>query len=195
MLIIRVTVPNAKTTMTLVLRIALVALSFVCSDVLFAQEVSRSPATSLADCKSKELRGSNPEGPDGGVGHFAFVYQIYNSSQKTCKLIGVPKLYFFDQQDKRQSVKVCPNCSDYIYPAKATNLIILDPGKSAHFLLGVVIGNEIPGVICQQISRISVFPRKNTFPLSFSLSFPQQTMFCGHFNVSGWRSGDYQIPK
>ena len=178
--------------MNLALKIALVAFSFVCSDALFAQETTHTLATSLADCKSKELGGSNPEGPDGGAGHFVFVYQVHNSSQKTCKLIGVPKLYFFDQQGKRKTVKVCPNCSDYIYPAEATSLIILDPGKSAHFLLGAVLGNEIPSVICQQISRISVFPRKNTFPLSFSLSFPQQTIVCGQINVSSWRSGDYR---
>jgi len=178
--------------MNLALKIALVALSFVCSDVLFAQETTRTPATSLADCKSKDLRGSNPEGPDGGVGHFAFVYEVYNLSPRTCKLIGVPKLYFFDLQNKRRAVKFCPNCSDYIYSTEATSLIILDPGKSAYFLLGVMLGNAIPGAICQQISRISVFPRKDDFPLSFSLSFPEQTNFCGHINVSSWRSGNYQ---
>jgi hypothetical protein len=162
-----------------------IAILFLVVTPLFAQaQLDPTPT-----CQSTQLAPSTPGGPEGGASHFAYVFQVKNSAQLKCKLRGVPPLRLFGTGGKEVKLKICANCGDYIWlSAKPIRTIVLNPEKSAHFLIGFVFGDP-PGEICKKIFRMNVSLENDKTPLAFK--FPSDGPVCD-FNVSAWRAGIYK---
>jgi hypothetical protein len=139
------------------------------------------------NCHSEQLVTSTPNGPDGGLGNFAYLYQVANASTKACILYGVPRLRFVNERGKRLNVTICSNCDDYIFPAKASETITLRPGESAHFLIGLRIADASDHG-CERVSHFEVLPQSGTKPLAFNFGLS----VCGRIDVSAWRAGVYK---
>ena len=162
-------------------------------------------------CQPEQLTTSMPAGPAGGLGHDALVYQVTNASQKLCTLEGVPSLRLFDdrkrklelsscaecdsnirlnlfkQQDSMGELILCPNCGDYLFPARAAEAVHLHPGESAHFLVGWY-HYEGPEYRCGRVSRVEVLLATTMKPLIFTLG----GSVCDKLDVSTWRPGSFR---
>jgi hypothetical protein len=98
-------------------------------------------------------------------------------------------LRLLDERGKKLKLTVCANCADYIFPIRPSKTIALRPGESAHILVGVTMG-DIPGLVCQNLSRIDLMLGGSTNPPGFK--FEVQTPVCGNIDVSAWRAGAYK---
>jgi Protein of unknown function (DUF4232) len=176
--------------------------------VLSQTEESNGPDTK---CQTEQLTTSIPDGPAGGLGHGALVYQVTNASQKLCTLEGVPSLRLFDdrkrklelsscaecdsnirltlfkQQDSTRELILCPNCGDYLFPARPSEVVHLHPGESAHFLVGWY-HYEGPEYRCVRVSRVEVLLATTVKPLIFTLG----GSVCDKLDVSTWQPGPFR---
>jgi hypothetical protein len=146
-------------------------------------------ATATRGCRSEQLKTSTPAGPDGGLGHYAYVYQVTNSSQQVCTLSGVPRVRLVDEHNRELHISICTNCVDYIFAARPSEMVILPPGGSAHFLVGASV-IDAPGHQCNKPSRLDVFPGMSSKPFLFKFG----SAVCDKANVSAWRAGIYRAP-
>ena len=53
---------------------------------------------------------------------------------ETCFLRGVPRLIFSGQNGERLPTAICPNCDDYLFPARPVTTVVLKSGELAHVL-------------------------------------------------------------
>ena len=143
-------------------------------------------ASLLPVCRSEQMKASNPDGPEGGLGHFAYVYQVTNSSKHSCTLRGVPRLRLLDELGRQSKLTICANCADYIFPVRPIETITVRPGESAHILVGMYTG-DVPDRACQTISTIELMPGGSGRPMAFKLGLRG----CGQIDVSAWRAGVY----
>jgi hypothetical protein len=142
----------------------------------------------LQSCDSRQLTTSTPAGPDGGAGNSAYIFQVTNTSSKTCVLSGVPTLDLFDERGGRvRTIMICANCANYLFSAKRSETIRLQPGGSAHFLLGLRIADG-SDAHCQKLSRVEVLLENRAESLTFHFG---DWRVCGRVDVSAWRSGPY----
>ena len=162
-------------------------------DVVLATSVAaQTSASAWPNCQVAQLTGSTPEGPEGGLGHFAHVYQVRNSSHRSCTLNGVPRLRLFDKQNREWRVPICANCQDYEFAPKPAALIKLRPGDSAHILFGIDV-IEGAGHDCRRITRLHILGEGGasmTFHLDPASS--NGVEICDKLSVSAWQSGPYK---
>lgn len=164
---------------------ALLLLSALCTVLASAQ----SRSSPRRECASEELKLSMPDGPDGALGHYAYVFAVTNSSQQACTLSGVPRVRLLDELNRDLQISICANCQDYMFDAGPSGVILLRPGESAHLLVGVFV-IDAPGHHCLIPSRLNVFPGINQKPLAFKFGHP----VCDKINESAWRAGIYKGP-
>jgi hypothetical protein len=151
------------------------------------------PINASSNCQSAQLKSSTPDGPDGGLGHFAYVYQVMNSSRRSCTLNGVPRLHLFDKQNREWKIPICANCSDYMFTPRPAELINLRPGESAHILFGIDVV-EGPGHDCRRITRLQVFPEEGRTPMTFHFgaASSEGLEICDKLSMSAWQAGAYK---
>lgn len=167
----------------------LVVLFVLCSNLGSRSQQPKPNVDEHQECYSGLLKTSTPDGPDGGAGHFAYVYQVTNSSQQTCTLSGVPRVRLLDEHHRDLHISICSNCDDYIFASRPSGVVPLRPGGSAHLLVGVDI-IEAPGHHCVAPSWVAVFPAKSSEPLLFKFNY----IVCDKINESAWRAGSYEKP-
>jgi hypothetical protein len=163
----------------------LLLVSALCTVLASAQ----SGSSPRRECTSEELKLSASDGPDGGLGHYSYVFAVTNSSQQTCTLSGVPRIRLVDEHDRDLKISTCANCQDYMFDARPSGVVLLRPGESAHLLVGVFI-IDAPGHHCVIPSRLDVFAGINQKPLAFKFGHPA----CDKINESAWRAGIYKKP-
>lgn len=170
--------------------IALVVIDVLCAAPGFAQ-----PAiTASSNCQPAQLTATTPDGrPEGGLGHFAYVYQVTNSSRRPCTLNGVPQLHLFDKQDREWKIPICANCQDYMFTSKPAELINLRPGESAHILLGIDVV-EGPGHDCRRVTHMKIFPGDGKTSMTFrpGPASSEGLEICDKLSLSAWRAGVYK---
>jgi hypothetical protein len=76
---------------------------------------------------------------------------------------------------------------DYIFPTRPVERVILHPGASAHFLMGLRFADNKDRQ-CGRLSRIEVFPENRGEPLAIDFLGAR---LCGKIDVSAWRAGVY----
>jgi hypothetical protein len=94
---------------------------------------------------------------DAGVGmsHWAEGIEFLNASENDCFLRGVPRLIFSGPHDERLPTAICPNCDDYLFPARPAATVILKSGASAHVLVGSSTAYD--SKLCGRASAIQIF--------------------------------------
>ena len=92
-------------------------------------------ARAIPPCRQPqvELRVANA---GVGMSHWAEGLEFLNKSADTCFLRGVPKLVFDGENDARLAVAICPNCDDYLFPARPETTVILKSRETSHVLVG-----------------------------------------------------------
>ena len=141
----------------------------------------------VGECRASDLRIAAPEQPDGGLGHQAHVFQVTNSSRRSCTLKGFPLLRFRNRHNQAVQVRVCENCMDYlVHPVQPVRMIPLRPGESSHFLIGFMLG-PIPELSCHDVSRVEVLLGKSV--LRFDLFGGNQSFSMCDVTGTAWRPG------
>jgi len=143
-------------------------------------------------CQPQQLKPSISAGPEGGLGHMAYAYQVTNTSNRTCRLYGVPVLRILDRRARIVDIPVCAGCGDYLFNAKAAEPVSLKPGGTAHFLLGAFHGDETVEM-CRTFDNVEVRLPGGGKQLRFS--FAGANVPTCNLNESAWREGFYNEDK
>jgi hypothetical protein len=146
----------------------------------------------LPDCQAAQLQASKLPTLDGGRWHDAHVYDVTNISQETCRLGGVPPLTFSRPEGQGYTwiPSPCPNCADPLFKPRPSGWIDLEPGKSAHFMVGAIRFNTEAGrwrLNCTVVEKLELkLAGENQ-----SISLPFGVGTCAQVNISAWRAGKY----
>jgi hypothetical protein len=140
-------------------------------------------------CEPQQLKPSISEGPEGGLSHFAYAYQVTNTSNRTCWLYGVPALRILGAYGQVVDAFICAGCADYLFNAKVAEPVTLKPGGIAHFLLGAFHGDETTEA-CAIFRNVEVRLPGGGKPLRFT--FAGANVPTCDLDESAWRAGPYQ---
>jgi hypothetical protein len=168
----------------------LLVLFVLCSSLRSGSQQPKHAVDEPKGCDSELLKTSVPEPPDVGLGHYAYVYQVTNSSQQTCTLSGVARVRLLDEHRRDLHMSICSNCDDYMFASRPSEVVPLRPGRSAHLMVGVHI-IDAPGHHCVTSSWLAIFPVKSSEALLFKASW---MTVCDTITVSAWRAGIYEKP-
>lgn len=146
----------------------------------------------LAGCRGSQLRLTQPDWEDCcGLGHFAKVIQVRNSTAEACELTGAPHLRLLDSSGHQINIPVCPNCTDYTFQVKPYEPVVLKRGGSAFFLLGYTTLDS-PNGHCGKVARVGIaFPDDKAVRVEFNMESEKYAPACD-FNVSAWRAGPFR---
>jgi hypothetical protein len=75
------------------------------------------------------------QGDENGLGNFANIYRLQNTSQQTCTLEGYPGVRLLDEKQLPMSITVLQQTSAYLYTTQNVQLVTLAPGASGYFIL------------------------------------------------------------
>jgi hypothetical protein len=142
-------------------------------------------------CQPQQLKPSTAA-PEGGLSHFAYAYQVTNTSDRTCRLYGVPALRILDRRGRIVNMPVCAGCGDYLFDAKAAQPVTLKPGGTAHFLLGAFHG-DVTVDECRTFINVEVRLPAGGKPMRFTFA-GADVPTCG-LDESAWREGLYNEDK
>ena len=87
---------------------------------------------------------------EGGLGHHALTIALQNISKSPCTLEGITEVALLGLNGRSLSVRVCPNCPDYLFPTQRVNKIHLAPNTSAYLLVGYNINDNNGKWSCRQ---------------------------------------------
>jgi len=143
---IEVKVVSHKRSIRLFIGLFLLSWALISSSVFAsAQASSREKAL---PCKTSQLSAvndqKNSDTIDGGVGNQAITIAIENRSSSSCVLRGVPGVTLSYYPSGRPfALRVCANCSDYLFSRQAVDTILLNPQGSAYVVLGFNINDGV----------------------------------------------------
>jgi len=149
----------------------------------------------LQICEAQSLALAEPVILPQQGNRVARVYQVKNQSASACRLGGVPELQVvttaWDESEKRQvenkdPLTMCGNCEDPLYAPRPNGWIDLQPGDSAHFLIGYGTAKQYDWAI----------PADKAVRLEWkdadkSINLPLEDLVQNPADVSSWRAGGY----
>jgi hypothetical protein len=96
---------------------------------------TQSPTRAVAaNCQASQLTLTK-QGDENGLGNFANIYRLQNTSQQTCTLEGYPGVQLLDESQQPLSITVLQQTSAYLYPTQTVQLVTLAPSASGYFML------------------------------------------------------------
>jgi Protein of unknown function (DUF4232) len=151
----------------------------------------------IPSCRAHQLT-VHVHGLSGGRGHEATVFGVQNKSHSVCTVGGVPTLAFLEGAARRVPLSVCANCDDYFFHSKSAEPLRLQPGDSAHFVLGYV--GALPNrASCRVVEEAQVFfgndPvgfmvfQKDANPSVSGQTYGADSLSICSPNVSAWQPG------
>jgi hypothetical protein len=88
----------------------------------------------VTNCHTSQLTLAK-QGDENGLGNFANIYRLQNTSQQTCTLEGYPGVQLLDASHQPMSITVLQQTSAYLYNTQTVQLVTLAPGASGYFIL------------------------------------------------------------
>lgn len=88
----------------------------------------------VTNCQTSQLTLAK-QGDENGLGNFANIYRLQNTSQQTCTLEGYPGVQLLDANQQPMSITVLQQTSAYLYNTQTVQLVTLAPGTSGYFIL------------------------------------------------------------
>jgi hypothetical protein len=134
---------------------------------------------SLSTCTGSQLQLESPSPVIEEAGRVLRAYDATNTSSQACSLSGVPKLEFLPIYEP------CPNCENDLFGLRPNGRIDLQPGQSAHFLVGYKEGAS--WYLCEHIDKIKLTASDHGKPVTL----PFHGGGCGLLDVSAWREGKF----
>jgi hypothetical protein len=119
-----------------------------------------------------------------GMSHWADGIEFLNSSAETCFLRGVPRLIFSGQNSERLPTAICPNCDDYLFPARPVTTVVLKSGELAHVLIGSTTAYD--SKVCGRANAIQIFLPRELHPL---FAREHELYYCVKIDVSAFLPG------
>jgi hypothetical protein len=119
-----------------------------------------------------------------GMSHWAEGIEFLNTSAETCFLRGVPRLIFSGQNSERLPTAICPNCDDYLFPARPVTTVVLKSGELAHILVGSSTAYD--SKFCGRANAIQMFLPRESHPL---YAREHELYYCVKIDVSAFLSG------
>lgn len=137
----------------------------------------------LPDCTESQLKLDFPPPVIAIPGTTLQAYEATNTSATPCTVAGVPSIHV------EEYVKVpCPNCENDLFVPRPNGRIDLEPGRSAHFLVGREYHSETGFYASEcQIRKVSFGLSEKNRPLTL----PFAGGACGTLDVSAWREGRF----
>ena len=119
-----------------------------------------------------------------GMSHWAEGVDFRNSSADTCSLRGVPKLAFSGAGYRRLPVALCPNCDDYLFPARQITSVVLKSGQLAHILIGSSTAYDAK--LCDRASALQISLPNEQRPIPIE---GHEMYYCVKIDVSAFLPG------
>ena len=119
-----------------------------------------------------------------GMSHWAEGIEFLNTSADTCFLRGVPRLIFSRENGERLPAAVCPNCEDYLFPARPIKTVVLKSGELAHILVGSSTAYD--SKLCGRANAIQIFLPGESRPL---YAREHELYYCVKIDVSAFLPG------
>jgi len=151
---------------------------------LLALAVSSSAQPSaIPPCREEQVEVSVT---NAGVGmsHWAEGIEFLNASGEACSLRGVPRLIFSGENGARLPAAICPNCEDYLFPARPITTVILKSGELAHILVGSSTAYD--SKLCGRANAIQIFLPGESHPL---YAREHELYYCVKIDVSAFLPG------
>jgi len=151
---------------------------------LLALAVSSSAQPSaIPPCREEQVEVSVA---NAGVGmsHWAEGIEFLNTSAETCSLRGVPRLIFSGENGARLPAAICPNCEDYLFPARPVTTVVLKSGELAHVLVGSSTAYDAK--LCGRANAIQIFLPGESHPL---YAKEHELYYCVKIDVSAFLAG------
>jgi Protein of unknown function (DUF4232) len=117
----------------------------------------------VTNCQTSQLTLAK-QGDENGLGNFANIYRLQNTSQQTCTLEGYPGVQLLDENQQPMSITVLQQTSAYLYNTQTVQLVTLAPGASGYFILEWSAG---PGS-CTGAASVLVTPPGDQTSLQFA---------------------------
>ncbi|MBV9181931.1 MAG: hypothetical protein JO356_11525 [Acidobacteria bacterium] len=158
--------------------------------------------SNLQGCRAEQLKFSEPiplgrnwdhpkvYAPLGETLDDAKVYEAANISSDPCLLGGVPELKFLEPPEITTGFllpPVCRNCATPVFKPRNMEWIELEPGSSAHFMVGRRVLDPTLGNLCTVIGGLELILPGDTA----RVKLPFDAANCGQVPVSAWREGPY----
>lgn len=119
-----------------------------------------------------------------GMSHWAEGLEFLNTSADTCFLRGVPKLQLSGENNARLPIAICPNCDDYLFPARPERAVILKSRETAHVLVGSSTAYD--SKLCGRANAIEIFLPRESHPL---FAREHEIYYCAKIDVSAFLPG------
>jgi hypothetical protein len=153
--------------------------------LLLALAVSSSAqaAPRIPPCRRKQMEVSVT---NAGVGmsHWTEGIEFLNTSAEACSLRGVPRLVFSDANGKPLPAAICPNCEDYLFPARPVTTVALKSGELAHILIGSSTAYDAK--LCGRANEIQIYLPGELQPL---YTRKHELYYCVKIDVSAILAG------
>src|SRR5215469_5362287 len=105
------------------------------ADTATGSSPTQSPTGAMvANCQTSQLTLAK-QGDENGLGNFANIYRLQNTSQQTCTLEGYPGVQLLDANQQPMPITVLQQTSAYLYNTQSVQLVTLAPGTSGYFIL------------------------------------------------------------
>ena len=124
-------------------------------------------------------------GQQGATGHGELGFAVRNAGSSPCRTYGYPGVEFLDASGAPLPTKSQRTTDDFVGPAPLEE-VVLAPGASASFRLGVTHGNASPAG-CTTAHGLQVYPPDDTATLRAAI--PEGATECGTATVSPMRPG------
>jgi hypothetical protein len=118
------------------------------------------------------------------MSHWAEGIEFLNTSADTCFLRGVPRLILSGENGERLPTAICPNCEDYLFPARPVTTVVLKSGELAHVLVGSSTAYD--SKLCGRAKTIQIFLPRESHPL---FAREHELYYCVKIDVSAFLSG------
>ena len=142
-------------------------------------------------CKASQLRFASPEPVVSGRLETMRAYEATNVSNDACSVAGIPTLRFLDETGNNEPFvpKPCPNCDNDLFKTRPNGRIDLQPGDSAHFLMGMkaIDTEEDPWMHCQGASKLELAASEG----DKAVVLPLDAAVCAAIDISSWRAGAF----
>jgi uncharacterized protein DUF4232 len=119
-----------------------------------------------------------------GMSHWAEGIEFLNTSADTCFLRGFPRLIFSGENGARLPTAICPNCEDYLFPARPVTTVVVKSGELAHVLIGSSTAYD--SKLCGRANAIEIFLPGESHPLH---AREHELYYCVKIDVSAFLSG------
>jgi len=124
-------------------------------------------------------------GQQGATGHGELGFAVRNTGSAPCRTFGYPGVQFLDAAGGGLPTRSQRVTDDFVGPVPVVE-IVLAPGASASFRLGVTHGNASPAG-CTFAHGLQVYPPDDTAMLRTTI--PEGAAECGTATVSPMRPG------